>query len=324
MTLRAWLINGTNINQDYDFGMLLQAIAPAGGYIEWLDVQTGLVKAGKGFIPCTRTNGDKPYVFVELSADYVVDTTGSKKVWIEIPQAKLDDGSTNSEDGTGIAIVNTGASYPSANYIPLASITGGSITDERVALKIWADRFSFTKWLRDLTDVYNFTTPTTKKFLVWDIVNSKWNLWDVESTDVPQPAALVITSDYPLGEPITDITKSCVFKETAPTFAQATTAQNIWDVAGNTRVSFPAIGTGVAGNSLKLSLAKVLSPTAFCRVRIETDNAGSPSGTLVDANATKDIDPATLTTSLADTTVTFPWSFTVPQVKVHTVVGAVW
>lgn len=41
------------------------------------------------------------------------------------------------------------------------------------------------------------------------------------------PSSLIITSDYPLGEPIADITKSCVFKETAPTFAAATTAQNI-------------------------------------------------------------------------------------------------
>lgn len=120
---------------------------------------------------------------------------------------------------------------------------------------------------------------------------------------IPPASSFIITSDYPQWEATTDITKTCFFKETAPTFAQATQVQNIWDVAGNTRVSFPAIGTGVAGNSLKLSLAKVLSPSAFLRVRIETDNAGSPSGTLVDANATKDIDPATLTTSLADTTV---------------------
>lgn len=125
-------------------------------------------------------------------------------------------------------------------------------------------------------------------------------------SDLSNISSLSIASDYPLGEPITDITKSCVFKETAPTFAQATTVQNIGETLVNTRVSFPAIGTGVAGNSLKLALAKNLIPTAFLRVRIETDNAGSPSGTLVDVNATKDIDPATLTTSLADTTVTFP------------------
>lgn len=147
----------------------------------------------------------------------------------------------------------------------------------------------------------------------------------VTSNTLQDPSSFIITSDYPLGEQITDITKSCVFKETAPTFAQATQSQNIGDVAGNTRVSKPDIATGIAWNSVKLALAKVGSPTAFLRVRIETDNAGVPSGTLVDTNATKDIDPATLTTSLADTTVTFPWSFTVADgTKVHTVVSAVW
>lgn len=135
----------------------------------------------------------------------------------------------------------------------------------------------------------------------------------------------VLDSDYPLWESITDITKSCVFKETAPTFATSTSLANIWDIILNTRVSFPAIGNWTSSNYLRLALAKVLSPTAFLRVRIETDNAGSPSGTLVDANATKDIDPATLTTSLTDTTVTFPWSFIIANwTKVHIIVSAVW
>ena len=66
--------------------------------------------------------------------------------------------------------------------------------------------------------------------------------WETFGTSTPVPFAtntvagiatlldissLTTVSDYPLGEPITDITKSCVFKETAPTFAQATQAQNI-------------------------------------------------------------------------------------------------
>ena len=122
-----------------------------------------------------------------------------------------------------------------------------------------------------------------------DIVNNKANF--------------MIASDYPLWDTIADITKSILFKETAPTFAQATTIQSIWDLADNTRISFPTIGTGIAGNSLKLALAKVSSPTAFLRVRIETDVNWNTSWTLFDVNATKDIDPAGLTTSLADTTV---------------------
>jgi hypothetical protein len=112
-----------------------------------------------------------------------------------------------------------------------------------------------------------------------------------------------------------------VFIEPAPTTAQATSAQNIGDVTANTRISFPVFGSGVAGTTLKLNLAKVGSPSVNLWVRIETDNAGSPSGTLVNANATGTVTAASLTTSLADTTVTLWGSFTIPAgQKCHAVV----
>ena len=85
-----------------------------------------------------------------------------------------------------------------------------------------------------------------------------------------------------------------MFIENAPTTAQATSAQNIGDVLANTRVSFPVFGSGVAGTTVALNLAKTGSPSVNLNVRIETDNAGSPSGTLVNANATGTIAAASL------------------------------
>jgi hypothetical protein len=101
-----------------------------------------------------------------------------------------------------------------------------------------------------------------------------------------------------------------MFVEQWPTFVVATTVQNIGDVTGNTRVSFPLIWSGVAGNTLKLALKKFVSPGVDLWIRIETDNAGSPSGTLMDANATATVLTSGLTTSLVDTTVTLAWSVT--------------
>lgn len=95
-----------------------------------------------------------------------------------------------------------------------------------------------------------------------------------------------------------------MFVEAPETFANATNVQNIGDVTGNTRVSIKQIGSGVAGNTLKLALKKFTSPSVNLNVRLETDNAGVPSGTLIDPNATATIAPASLTTSLADTTLT--------------------
>jgi hypothetical protein len=60
--------------------------------------------------------------------------------------------------------------------------------------------------------------------------------------------------------------------------------------------------------SLTLKLLKVGSPTGNLTVSIETDNAGKPSGSVL---ATADIDVSTLTTSLADYTVSLPCSLTV-------------
>lgn len=263
------------------------------------------------------------------AANSVVRFSNNYQFWKDIQTAvnsKVDSSELGNFTLTGSQIKATGdMKFKDDNNVELtlSTLAAGNGADQKVAI---TTNDTTTGTLNDKLLVGSGLTKT---------INNPWGAETMTiapdtsilatKSDLSNISSLSITSDYPLGEPITDITKSCTFKETAPTFAQASTAQNIWDVAGNTRVSFPAIGTGVAGNSLKLALAKNWSPSAFLRVRIETDNAGNPSGTLVDANATKDIDPATLTTSLADTTVTFPWSFTVANgTKVHTVVSAVW
>lgn len=96
-----------------------------------LVVSTNSVSAGEGFILCTRTNGQKIMVDYNNTSSVTIDTTGTKKVWIGIAQAVIDDGSGNALDGTGIATIQTGTSYPSSNYIPLATIVSGAITDDR-------------------------------------------------------------------------------------------------------------------------------------------------------------------------------------------------
>lgn len=59
----------------------------------------------------------------------------------------------------------------------------------------------------------------------------------------------------------------------------------------------------------KLYLKKVGSPTGTMTLRIETDNAGDPSGTLVDANATITVAESSLTTSYQLVDFNFPASF---------------
>lgn len=188
MALRAGLINGNSITQDYDFWYLLKTLVPSGWINVWFDVATWVVNVWNCFIPCERTNGNMPFVFVELTSSQVIDTTWTKKVWIEISQAKIDDWATNNEDWTGIAEIKTWASYPLKNFLPLASITGGTITDERVMIEIDSTKIprpAFNQSIKDLNDVYAFANPTVKKFLVRDEVEQYRTVWEIETSDIP-------------------------------------------------------------------------------------------------------------------------------------------
>lgn len=126
------LIAWPNKNYDYQLTSLSRVILNS-----WvvstsdLAVTTNSVAAGEGFILCTRTNGQKIMVDYNNTSAVTIDTTGTKKVWIGISQSVVDDGSGNALDGTGIATIQTGALYPSSNYIPLATIVSGAITDDR-------------------------------------------------------------------------------------------------------------------------------------------------------------------------------------------------
>lgn len=129
--LRCGNLNGNNISYDKDFSLLVSSLL-SGGIVSGFGVTTNAVWIGKAVLEATRTNGEVVLVAVENTTSITIDTTGTKKVRITIDQTKLDDGTANLEDGTGIITVATGASYPASNYIRLASITSGVITDTRI------------------------------------------------------------------------------------------------------------------------------------------------------------------------------------------------
>lgn len=102
-----------------------------------------------------------------------------------------------------------------------------------------------------------------------------------------------------------------LYIDSPSTFAKADQDQNFGQISVlNVESSFPVVGNGASMSSMKLALKKAGTPTDNAVIRIETDSAGEPSGTLVDANATANITGGSLTTSFVDTTVTFAGSFT--------------
>lgn len=83
----------------------------------------------------TRANGDQVLVHYENTTAVQINMTGTKKVYIEVTQSSIDDGINNAENGVGIAQIKTGTDYPVSNYLPLYSVTSGTVTDARHAIK---------------------------------------------------------------------------------------------------------------------------------------------------------------------------------------------
>lgn len=139
MTTRAGNMNGKIILTDQDNGAVGYSLLIQ-GTVEGLavsNVSTGIVQVaiGRAVLLATRTSvtpNQKFLSHVEVTvAENVSITTGF--VWLELIQSYINDGSTiTATNGVGVARINSGSAYPSTNYLPLASITGGVITDARV------------------------------------------------------------------------------------------------------------------------------------------------------------------------------------------------
>ena len=95
---------------------------------------------------------------------------------------------------------------------------------------------------------------------------------------------------------------------------------NMGDILANTRRSIRIIGNWVSASTLKMSLGKVWAPADSLTVRIETDSAGNPSGTLANVNATSAVTGASIAGTQTDTTMTFGGAFTLTDWVVYHIV----
>lgn len=312
MTQRVGLLNGTNITYDKDLTAGILAILNQ-WVIEGLGISWSWASANvlpwKALIECIRTNGEKVMVFFENTANVVMDLTGTKKLYILVDQAKIDDGSSNALDGTGIGSIQTGASYPSWDYIPLASVTGGVITDARVYIS-WKD--IKRKWMGASFQAIEIDSSGNEvaKPISWgtaiadtDTLRKRKVDWTYE--DVPfsviKNVLSGMVSEYPT-----------VHNLLANDFATYTAISATWSSttkigATTAQTSFPALSTGVTSDKVSVVLNKVWSPWNLV-LRVETDNGSwSPSWTLVDPNATQTI------SNLAIYAMTYNYTFTFPS-----------
>lgn len=128
------LLNGENINQDHQITALARAtITP--GIISGLEVKDGKVLPGEAFVLCTRSNGEKIMVHFQNTTELTIDTTGTAHIVIEIVQENLDNGALNKEDGSNIGQIKRVTTLPTKNFITIASIANGAITDRRAKIE---------------------------------------------------------------------------------------------------------------------------------------------------------------------------------------------
>jgi len=105
-----------------------------------------------------------------------------------------------------------------------------------------------------------------------------------------------------------------------PQFSMATTAQYLGASSSYQKSGYRILGNGYSMTSINISIRKVANPTDNVIIRIETDSGGTPSGTLINANAMATIAGSGLTTAFVDKVFTFSGAFTITDGQVVWVV----
>jgi hypothetical protein len=137
------VLNGTNLNRDEQFQSQVSTILSKGvrkNFDNELEVTTNQVDTGVAFLEVVRdsvTPSETFVVPVRVTSPVVVNTSGTGWVILRADKAKVLDGSGNSPDGTGVAVVEDVTVLPTTDpYIILATLAAGVITDARTWAQI--------------------------------------------------------------------------------------------------------------------------------------------------------------------------------------------
>lgn len=205
--------------------------------------------------------------------------------------------------------VQTAYSFDAGDIVSL-NLTAKQIEDINAAIDTKLNDDWLRTWLLGKKIIVTDSTgnETYLSWTEWEIVSFDANgnpvtLTEAELTSLISSLPVDISTKNTVSSYIfwEDMNKwdSC-FLETQPTLNDTNTSLKFWDDSLRTRLNFQSFGYWIAWNSIKLPVAKVGSPSATLSYRIETDNAGVPSGTLVDPNAYGSIVAWSLTSQIYD------------------------
>ena len=240
MAVRTAILTSRNINKDTDFSKFIETVSDP-GVIKGLEVSTTKVAVGQAWVPCERTNGETIYSLVQNCSELTI--SGNGYVVIQIDQTIIDNGGGN-EDGTGIATISVVNALPSKNYLLLAEINNGIVTDRRNMLPTLGDI---------TTQVNSLLDRMTQAEIDIQELEEKGAIDHLEETGL-------VWEKYTLS--------NTLFKQATPTLANSTIDCNVGDVAANKQIHVQRITSKTASNSIKLKVKKVWAPTTWLVVEV--------------------------------------------------------
>lgn len=203
--LRCWNLNWNNITYDFDFTNLVYWF-----FNQWIIsgfwVTSWAVWVWNAILYATRTNWEIVAISIQNTTSLSIDTTWTKKVYLTINQTKLDDGSWNNIDWSWIVSVSTWASYPSSNFIKLASISSWVITDEREFISLKTNNINWNlnfinSWVPQLNWVWlNVANWLLKLNSSWKVDSGLFdvslNIWSLGENTWPGWSFFSILFDW--------------------------------------------------------------------------------------------------------------------------------
>ena len=260
---RVALLNWENISQDYDLAKVFKSLATS-WIVEWLEIQTWKVTAGYGFIDVTRDSETFPILF-QNTDDVVIDTTWTKKVFIEIIQANIDDWINNNSNWTWIWEIKIAVSYPSSNFIKLGSISAWIITDEREFIDLKNSKIT------KMWNVFNWVNQLVK-------TDENWKLPALDGSNIIWLQAEVNSASlkYMLWENATFWKAMSLWD-----YIQSKYENNMYFGSNSRPYLWQKIYWQWAINTINLMLRTIWSPDDWVYIEIQTDNAWLPSWTVI-------------------------------------------
>ena len=245
MAIRTNLIDWKVINSDTHFSKYIESVTEP-WVIEWMAVTSWKVWIWKCWCPCVRTNNETVYAYVENFTEITIDTSWTWFIIVSIPQSMIDDGSLINEDWTWVATVEKVTELPEKNYLKLASINNGTITDERnIIKKVWELNMAIES-LISRVDWIDERVQELEEAWAIDHLEEQALVWELYTS-----------------------TSQSMFRQLTPTNANSTVEDcHVWDVAANTEIHIQRIAEWVESNQLKLKVKMAWSPTTSLKVEV--------------------------------------------------------